>query len=138
MRTTLVAFVLSVLSIIATAADAPPAQLPYLGVFSNEAEGSYVKRLILIEDGKCLYQGIPANWKRDPKTEEFTITFPSDAELEFRVFKVRFDPVKREFTILDPKIAEGTRPMHFTPAAIPPKFRNMLKNFNGTMKSYHE
>ena len=132
MRFTLFAF--ASLFVIACTSEAPP----YVGVFSNDAEGFYVKRLILIEEGKCLYQGIPANWKRDPQTEEFTITFPKDAELEFYEFKLRFDPIKREFTILDPKIAEGTRPMHLTPIAIPHKVRTMLKRFDGTWKSYHE
>jgi hypothetical protein len=134
MRSTAFAFVVLALSLVADAAEPPP----YVGVFSNDAEGFYVKRLILIEDGKCLYQGIPATWTRDPQKNEFTITFPKDAALEFYTFQLRFDPTKRDFTILDPKIAEGTRPMHYTPTVIPDKVREMLKRFNGSMKSYHQ
>lgn len=101
MKSALFAVLASVFSICSSAADAPA----YVGVFSNEAEGFCIKRLILIEEGRCLYQGIPANWTRDPQTEEFTITFPKDVELDFYDFKLRFDPAKREFTILDPRIA---------------------------------
>lgn len=128
------ACVLFTLSLVAIAADTPP----HIGVFSNMAEGFYVKRLVVIEEGKCLYQGIPGNWTRNPHTEEFTIIFPRDAELEFYTFKLRFDSVKRAFTILDPKIAEGTRPMHFVPVEIPDKVRKMLERFDGSIRSYHE
>ena len=138
MRPTFFVFLLSALTIFATAADSHSVPPPYVGVFSNESEGFYVKRLVLIEDGKCLYQGIPAMWKRDSKTDEFTITFPADAALEFQVFKLRFETAKREFTILDPKIAERSPPLHFIPAAIPDKIRKMLTRFDGTMKSYWE
>ncbi len=74
-------------------------------------------------------------WTRDPTTGEFTVNFPKDAELEYFTLKLQFDPTKREFVILDPKIAEGTRPMHFVPVAIPEEVQEGLKKFDGTMKS---
>lgn len=115
-----------------------PEKASYLGAFSNESEGFYVKQLIMVENGKCLYQGVPALWKRDPATEEFTITFPKEVSLSFYEFKLRFEPSKRTFTILDPKIAEGSPPLHHISVEIPDKVYKMLKNFDGTMKSYHE
>ena len=112
---------------------------PFFGMFSNEEEGFYVKRLILIEDGKCLFQGIPALWKRDPQTDEFTLTFPTgNPDYAHPPLKLRFDAAKREFMLLDPKIAEGTRPMHLVSTEIPAAVRARLKRFDGTIKSFAE
>ena len=135
MRTTLLAFLCSIFSLVAGAADSTTAKPPFVGVFSNGAEGFYVKRLILVEGGKGFYQGVPALWLHDPKTNELTITLPPDAPLQFYTFKLRFDAAKGDLTYLDRKLSEDSPPLRRTQAEIPQQVRSMLQKFDGTMKS---
>lgn len=74
-------------------------------------------------------------WTHDPKSNEVTVTLPPDAELETYSFRLRFDPAKEEFTILDEKLAEGSKPLHRIRAEIPTTIIDGLKKFDGTLKS---
>jgi hypothetical protein len=122
--------------VIAGCSLAPPKTM--LGGFSNEAEGFHTKAVLFIEHGKGMYQGIPMLWTHDAKTSEVTVTLPPDAPLETYAFKLRFDPAKEEFTILDPKLAEDSQPLHRIRLDIPAKVTEMLKKFDGTMKSIEQ
>ena len=85
-----------------------------------------------------MYQGIPMLWTNDAKTSEVTVTLPPDAPLEIYTFRLRFDPAKDEFSILDLKLAEGSAPLHRIRLDIPAKVTEMLKKFDGTMKSIEQ
>jgi hypothetical protein len=132
MRTTLLLLLFSMLPLVAGAAE------PFLGVFSNEADGFNTKTLMLDTNGKGFYfaavAGVPVLWKRNPATNEFTVTGPLGANQATESFTLRFDPAKREFTILDPKRAENSRPLHHVSDEIPQRVRDAIKDFDGTIK----
>lgn len=137
MKTTFFAALLATVVQIATAADiAPPKTI--FGAFSNEAEGFYTKSVLLTDQGKGMFQGVPMLWTHDPKTHVVTVTLPPDAPLEVYTFKLRFDPAEEVLTILDQKLAEGSKPLHRVRGEIPVKVVEMLKKFDGTMKSIRQ
>lgn len=133
-------FLLSILSLallFATQAADPTTVKPsFLGVFSNETEGFHIKTLMLDENGKGFYfaavAGVPVLWKHNPDTNEITLTGPLRENR--MTFVVRFDPAKREFTIMDPKYAEGSRPLRHITDDIPQQVRDGLKNYKGFVK----
>jgi hypothetical protein len=133
MKALLLAIWFATLSSLAYAAE------PFIGVFSNETEGFYIKTLMLDANGKGFYfaavAGVPVLWKRNEATNEFTLTGPVGVNHAIESFVVRFDPAKREFIILDPKRAEGSRPLHHVTDEIPQRVRDGIKDFDGTSKS---
>ena len=132
MRTAILVLLFSILSVVVEAAE------PFLGVFSNEADGFDTKTLVLDTNGKGFYfvavTGVPVLWKHNPATNEFTLTGPIGANRATESFRVRFDPAKREFTILDPKRAERSSPLHHVSDEIPQRLRDAIKDFDGTIK----
>ena len=133
MKVLLLAIWFATLSVVAHAAE------PFLGVFSNEAEGFYLKTLMLYSNGKGFYfaavAGAPVLWKRNEAANEFTLTGPLGTNQTTESFIVRFDTTKREFIILDPRRAEGSRPLHHVSDEIPQRIRDAIKNFGGTIKA---
>jgi hypothetical protein len=123
---------------LATVTGLAHAAEPFLGVFSNRADGFNTKTLMLDTNGNGLYfaavAGVPVLWKRNEATNEFTLTGPVGANQASESFIVRFDPAKREFTILDPKRAENSRPLHHVSDEIPQRVRDAIKDFDGSIK----
>lgn len=133
MRMMLLIFLCSMLCLVTRAADAPPAKPSVLGVFSNKADGFDTQALILDSNGKGFYlaavSGVPVRWKYGPGTNEITLTGPIGANQKAGSFIARFDPAKREFRILDPSGAAGSRPLVHVSDEIPQRFRAAIKGF---------
>jgi hypothetical protein len=108
-----------------------------IGIYSNKAEGFYVKSVILDIDGKGMFAGgvggVPVLWKKAGDT--ITLTGPLGENQKDASVTLKYDESKKEILILDKKYAEGSKPLQFIQKEIPEKFHQMLMKFDGTMKS---
>jgi hypothetical protein len=106
------------------------ADRPYLGVFSNKADGFDTKTLVLHDNGKGLYfagtGAISVNWRYDARTNRIVLLVTDDPH-KGTSFELGFDLGKRTLTILDNKLREGSKPLRFITDEIPGRYAESLR-----------
>ena len=115
------------------AAPAPKPQ--FLGVFSNKADESHKKSLMLDINGRGFYFGTPtgpALWKHNPATNQIalTVSLGEKTNRTTETFSVQFDPAKKEFTILDAKHADGSGPLQHDSDEIPQQALDVIRHWD--------
>jgi hypothetical protein len=98
------------------------------GVFSNNAEGFYVKTLIIHENGNAIYfagtGAIPVTWHEGHGSRTIVI----DSAKFAMQFEIQFNEDYSELVILDEEIAEGSGQLVLQSREIPEKTREVLES----------